>query len=288
MTDTTQHAAIDTQILTYTLPPSAVSHLESTFSIHPDLITYLTSPKHDPSETTALQNFSSKPGANTPLPSISTITTPLEPPSTNLTVLLSAHTHHTAPINPLITLVSQSLPSSSKNPHRRMISNIQRQTTFIDKMHSHLWLRSPALLGTLRRAIDRYDKFVRLFGLYPGKMLVPTLDIDLVWHTHQLYAGGYESAMRQRTGRFVDHDDKLGGNVLKGGMEETRELWWVNYGAGYEVCGCWDCEAVVECLEGEGEEGGEEEMEGVVERATQNVEYCRAAELARRRAYPVR
>ena len=55
-----------------------------------------------------------------------------------------------------------------------------RQSKFVDKMHDYLWIRSSALDGTLRRAIDRYDKFLKLYKLYPTTMFVPALDIELV------------------------------------------------------------------------------------------------------------
>ncbi|EAQ93738.1 hypothetical protein CHGG_01973 [Chaetomium globosum CBS 148.51] len=69
-----------------------------------------------------------------------------------------------------------------------------RQTSFIDKMNNRLWIRSPFVSSTLRRGIGRYEKFLELMRVYPGRMFVPTLDIDLAWHTHQcqgsLYAKG--------------------------------------------------------------------------------------------------
>lgn len=69
-------------------------------------------------------------------------------------------------------------------------------------MNGQLWIRSPALSGTLRRATDRYAKFLHLLKrkapplgedgsgktIVLGAIIVPTLDIDLVWHTHQCSA----------------------------------------------------------------------------------------------------
>ncbi|KAJ4291339.1 hypothetical protein N0V88_006347 [Collariella sp. IMI 366227] len=72
--------------------------------------------------------------------------------------------------------------------HRPLAENVVRQAGFVDKMHRQLWIRSPGCEGTLRRAGERYEAFLDLFRTFPGEMLVPTLDIDLVWHTHQLSA----------------------------------------------------------------------------------------------------
>lgn len=56
---------------------------------------------------------------------------------------------------------------------------VLRQTAFAEKMHGLLWIRSPYLGATLRRARERYDKFLVLLkeGQERGKrrMLVPAL-----------------------------------------------------------------------------------------------------------------
>lgn len=51
--------------------------------------------------------------------------------------------------------------------------------------------------------------------------------------------------MIQRTGRFINHDNKLGQQVLNGGMEATKRLFRVRFGQEYSVCHCWDCEVAL-------------------------------------------
>uniref|UniRef100_A0A093V443 Uncharacterized protein n=1 Tax=Talaromyces marneffei PM1 TaxID=1077442 RepID=A0A093V443_TALMA len=131
----------------------------------------------------------------------------------------------------------------------QLTENVKRQASFVDKMHNHLWICSPAVSGTLCRAIDRYNKFLKLFVLHPGKTLVPTLDIDLVWHTHQCSAVSYEETMRTRTGRYVNHDDKIGKEKLGHGANETKHLFRTRFGQEYSVCLCWDCEMLATALE---------------------------------------
>ncbi|KFA81371.1 hypothetical protein S40288_06041 [Stachybotrys chartarum IBT 40288] len=173
-----------------------------------------------------------------------------------------------------------------------LVENVQRQAMFIDKMHAQLWIRSPAAEGTLRRAVDRYDKFLRLFKLYPGKMLVPTLDIDIAWHTHQCSATVYAESVRQRAGRFVNHDDRLGRSVLNGGMEDTKTLFLTRFGEEYEKCLCWDCETMASVLEETDDDKmeGREEASILAERVRKDVEYYRCVEIARQhgRALPIR
>jgi hypothetical protein len=145
-------------------------------------------------------------------------------------------------------------------------------------MDAQLWIRSPALVGTLSRAIARYSQFLKLFRLYPGTMLVPTLDIDLVWHSHQLSPGRYERDVLELAGRFVDHDDKLGEDALGKGMQRTKELWRVRFGAEYLICTCWDCEALLDEVDGKGTDADKVD----VERVAAQVEFHRAVEIARR------
>ncbi|KAK3395023.1 hypothetical protein B0H63DRAFT_518092 [Podospora didyma] len=172
---------------------------------------------------------------------------------------------------------------------QQLAENVHRQAGFVDKMHRHLWIRSPAAQGTLTRAVSRYDKFLRLLGLYRTKMLVPTLDIDLVWHTHQLSAARYEADTRARTGSYVNHDDKLGKPVLHDSLGETQGLFYMRFGEQYSICLCWDCEAVVSVLEerdaeleGDVMKLAKESIADMRDLVLQEVEYFRHVECSRR------
>jgi predicted transcriptional regulator len=167
-----------------------------------------------------------------------------------------------------------------------LIENVKRQASFVDKMHNHIWICSPAVGGTMRRAIDRYNKFLKLFILYPGKTLVPTLDIDLVWHTHQCSAISYEETMRARTGRYINHDDKIGKEKLGHGADETSHLFRTRFGQEYSVCLCWDCEMLITALEKIDEEGDllvdDLDMADIAKQVAKYVVYYRSEELSRR------
>jgi hypothetical protein len=56
-----------------------------------------------------------------------------------------------------------------------------RQGTFVQKMTQLDWLHSPNLMSTVQRLIVKYHRFVRLAAAYPGRTVVPTLDVDLAW-----------------------------------------------------------------------------------------------------------
>lgn len=166
---------------------------------------------------------------------------------------------------------------------KEVAAAVQRQCTFIDKMEKQLWIRSPALEGTLQRAIDRYSKFLKLLKLYPKTMLVPTLDIDLIWHTHQCSAVRYQTDTQAFCGRFIDHDDTVGKPELGDGMEKTQKLFRIRFGREYLICNCWDCELVESELARRGyDDVTDEERDAIARRVAVSVAFHRAVEMARR------
>ncbi|KAJ6445096.1 secretory lipase [Purpureocillium lavendulum] len=165
---------------------------------------------------------------------------------------------------------------------------VDRQTAFVDKMNNHMWIRSPALAGTITRAIGRYGKFLDIMRRYPKIMVVPTLDIDLVWHTHQCAAVFYARGMKAIVGRFINHDDSIVEATLNTGFDDTMKLWQVHYGTQYRTCGCWDCEALQSALDDAAKASVENvDMAGLARRAQKEVTYYRAVEVAIRKRKPL-
>lgn len=96
---------------------------------------------------------------------------------------------------------------------------VLRQGTFVDKMVKIDWLHSPALTTTMSRLLEKYDRFMKIIGAYPLNTAVPTLDVDLAWHTHQLMPQKYFMYTIKRTGKFIDHDDKIEETKLSSAFE---------------------------------------------------------------------
>jgi len=174
---------------------------------------------------------------------------------------------------------------------------VQRQESFVEKMGNFLWIRSPYLEGTLSRALTRYSRFTELLKLrHKTKTsrpqinsknitcppVVPAIDIDIVWHTHQLDPSGYNSWCMEKVGVFVDHNDNLDDAVLT--TEVTKEVYWKKFGVPYGACFCWFCEGV----KSKSEKIVEAETQGVVDWAKlgrgvyEEVEYCKRKEMTRR------
>ena len=112
-------------------------------------------------------------------------------------------------------------------------------------MHNIDWLHSPALLSTMNRLIERYRRFVDLIAENPY-VCIPTLDIDLAWHTHQLHPRSYYIYTEKITTKLVDHDDKIEEGVLSDAFAKTSNLYQARYGEPYSECNCWYCAAIRE------------------------------------------
>ncbi|KAL0937222.1 chloroperoxidase-like protein [Colletotrichum truncatum] len=120
---------------------------------------------------------------------------------------------------------------------------INRQFDFSVKMSRYAWSRSPAAEATLAQSINRYRNFFHLIGAHPGTVMVPTLDIDLVWHTHQLSPLRYRAYSKKMAGRLIDHDDEISADRLQELSTDMQGLWRQEFGTEYHVCLCWNCEA---------------------------------------------
>lgn len=105
------------------------------------------------------------------------------------------------------------------------VAAVHRQAKFAEKIYQFNWLQSPTVASTLRHAIDRYGKFFFLIVNFPG-MMVLTLDVDLIWHTHQLSPARYMTFSRATAnGRFVDHNDKVGGEDLETRFQQVQDMY---------------------------------------------------------------
>ncbi|RWA13914.1 hypothetical protein EKO27_g1179 [Xylaria grammica] len=121
---------------------------------------------------------------------------------------------------------------------------VLRQGIFTEKMFKMDWLHSPAARETMIRLIEKYNRFTEIMRQYPTQIAVPTLDVDLAWHTHQLSPASYYESMCTKTGKFIDHDDKIAEDKLSTSFEWTSKVYQEMYGEVYSECTCWYCESV--------------------------------------------
>ncbi|KAH7093904.1 hypothetical protein BKA62DRAFT_775752 [Auriculariales sp. MPI-PUGE-AT-0066] len=138
----------------------------------------------------------------------------------------------------------QNIFSSYKHPERfsiELTGAVMRQGTFIQKMVEFGWTNPRRFASekvVLARAIARYHAFLDLMAASPTGFCVPTLDIDLVWHTHQLKAGSYRADTQGLLGFIPNHDDNVEENRLSNSFDLTAQAWTERFGVPYSLCGC--------------------------------------------------
>ncbi|KAK7469974.1 hypothetical protein VKT23_001411 [Stygiomarasmius scandens] len=126
-----------------------------------------------------------------------------------------------------------------------LIGAVIRQNTFVTKMYDLGWTNPTFFDGkesenetVLYHAIARYHAFLDLINANPESFFVPTLDIDLAWHTHQLMSNKYKNDCMKLIGKFIDHDDKVEEGKLSKSFDETCRAWKDRFGIRYAHCGC--------------------------------------------------
>jgi len=152
-----------------------------------------------------------------------------------------------------VTDVDKSLTTAADCQNESMLLNgfdlygsTLRQATF-------LWqVSSPAFEDNdfLQDAVVNYFRFLSLkkhCADTVGKerfIIVPTYQIDLMWHTHMLAdcnGTAYRKDCRRILGRTLDHDNSLNdrseGSDLNRAFDATKKLWLEVYGVEYFVRG---------------------------------------------------
>lgn len=122
-------------------------------------------------------------------------------------------------------------------------SAVVRQSVFVDKMCNIDWLHSPNARETMERLIKKYQRFMSIISENPKRTAVPTLDVDLAWHTHQLSPKSYYEYSVRKCRKFVNHDDKLEEDTLATGFEWTSKTYQKMFHEVYSECTCWYCES---------------------------------------------
>jgi hypothetical protein len=93
-----------------------------------------------------------------------------------------------------------------------VVGAAMRQCKFASQMEELGWTDKlyvgshPELITS---SITQYHLFLDLFAHNPSRALVPTLVVDLAWHTHMLNAEAYRADTMRLFGRYMNHDDKV-------------------------------------------------------------------------------
>lgn len=95
--------------------------------------------------------------------------------------------------------------------------------------------------GFLEKAVLRYKKMLHLKKTNPGVFFVPCYDMDLIWHSHQLFPGIYKLDTEIILGRLFNHDDSTNdrstGSRLQRADLQTREIWRATFKENFSLYG---------------------------------------------------
>ncbi|KAF8511640.1 hypothetical protein BU17DRAFT_97089 [Hysterangium stoloniferum] len=124
-----------------------------------------------------------------------------------------------------------------------LVGAVLRQGGFIDKMVGLGWTEPnrfdhPLDSAPLVRSVARYHAFLDLMQEKSTTFFVPTLDIDLSWHSHQLKSSKYREDTQSCIGRTPNHDDNIEAQILSTAYDITAKEWRNRFGVPYSVCGC--------------------------------------------------
>lgn len=97
----------------------------------------------------------------------------------------------------------------------------------------------------LEEAVSRYRGFLHLIRRNRERSIkqfcVPTYDIDLIWHTHQLHPLSYCNNVMTVLGKVLEHDDmdsdRTKGKKLDTGFSGTTAQWEETFGTRYWKAG---------------------------------------------------
>jgi hypothetical protein len=124
-----------------------------------------------------------------------------------------------------------------------LVGAVLRQASFVKKMVNLGWTEPGYFADevdkvALQHCVARYHAFLNIMAESPASFFVPTLDIDLGWHTHQLMASRYQNDCLSLVGRYVNHDDKVEEGQLATSFDLTCRAWNDRYHVPYMHCGC--------------------------------------------------
>ncbi|TKY56366.1 Glycine-rich domain-containing protein 1 [Spatholobus suberectus] len=134
-----------------------------------------------------------------------------------------------------------SLEAKESTTNYDLISAVKRQTTFFYQVFMPYWNEDTFLEG----AVARYKGFLHLIKRnrerHINRFCVPTYDIDLIWHSHQVHPVSYCNDLVAIMGKVLEHDDtdsdRTKGQKLDVGFSETTTQWEETFASRYWKAG---------------------------------------------------
>ncbi|CAK9150613.1 unnamed protein product [Ilex paraguariensis] len=139
--------------------------------------------------------------------------------------------------SPLSDDISGEVSSTEKYSTYDLILAVKRQVPFFYQVSRPHMDHDVFLEG----AVARYKGFLHLIKRNRERSIkrfcVPTYDIDLIWHTHQLHPVSYCNDLVAILGKVLEHDDtdsdRTKGKKLDVGFSVTTKQWEETFGSRY-------------------------------------------------------
>ncbi|XWS29628.1 hypothetical protein CRYUN_Cryun24cG0045700 [Craigia yunnanensis] len=136
---------------------------------------------------------------------------------------------------------SETLSGLDKHTKYDLVSAVKRQSPFFYQV-SRAHMNNDIFI---EGAVARYKGFLHLIKRNREKSIkrfcVPTYDIDLIWHTHQLHPVSYCKDLNKALGKILEHDDtdsdRTKGKKLDVGFSGTTKQWEETFGVRYWKAG---------------------------------------------------
>ncbi|XVE83016.1 hypothetical protein DITRI_Ditri16bG0052600 [Diplodiscus trichospermus] len=136
---------------------------------------------------------------------------------------------------------SETFSELEKHSKYDLISAVKRQSPFFYQV-SRAHMNNDIFI---EEAVARYKGFLHLIKRNQEKSIkrfsVPTYDIDLIWHTHQLHPVFYGKDLNKAIGKILEHDDtdsdRTKGKKLDVGFSGTTKQWEETFGIRYWKAG---------------------------------------------------
>ncbi|KAI4328100.1 hypothetical protein L6164_020485 [Bauhinia variegata] len=133
--------------------------------------------------------------------------------------------------------ISERIAKLAKYTKYDLVSAVTRQAPFFYQV-SRSHMKNDIFI---EEAVARYKGFLHLIKRNKEKGIkrfcVPTYDVDLIWHSHQLRPVAYCKDLNEALGKVLEHDDtdsdRTKGKKLDSGFSGTTEQWEETFGSRY-------------------------------------------------------
>ena len=131
---------------------------------------------------------------------------------------------------------------SSESPFAiDLVFQVHQQEAFIDASHDVLWIRSPALDGSLKRASAEYIRLQSSGQLSEYNLQQLPYGVELIWRTHRLFPAQYVNYCHTTSVEVAGepHDLKVTSSSETADSSSSGPPT-----SEYDACICWACERI--------------------------------------------